>query len=126
MCTWTTKIVYPSCRTKVWKEKNLEGRNTKVILLSRKPLFFLIKLSACTFNTFPSLTVAILHPKLRPAVPREGCLYIYISEVQLVLLVCTVQYTIGSDGCRGHRAQSRAVIRQSSNYRPATTTGGLE
>lgn len=68
------------------KQRNIK----KVVLLVRKPFhFFLIRLYV---STFPSSKVTCLHPKLKPAVPREGCLYIYTSEVQLC--ATRVQYTV--------------------------------
>lgn len=73
----------------------------------------------CPDNTFPSSKSGL--PSLQ-SLEEGDC--IFISLKCSLVHYCTAHCQ--SDGGRGHRAQSRAVIRESSNYRPAATTGGLE
>lgn len=57
--------------------------------------------------------MACLSPKFRPAVPREGCLHIYIFEVQLSCCCC-VYYTVY---CRVRWMQMTRSSEQSCNQR---------
>lgn len=70
-----------------------------------------------------SLRASSVHPELRRAVPRAGCLYIYISEVQLSFCWC-VSYSKHSAGWTQRTLEQSC--NQTSNYRPAATTGGPE